>query len=138
MTEEAAPKIDIAKRTDQYIRLRDKIKDIKDRHKKELAPYNDALEQLNNMLLGFLNDTNQDNASVRDVGTVYKKTKVSATIEDASDFNRHVIGTEAWHLVDWRANAPAVEAYIEEHQETPPGVKYSTYTDVGVRTATSK
>lgn len=129
----APPSIDIAKRVDQYIRLRDKIKEIQKRQKEELTPYLDALDRLNTMLVDHLTTVGSDSATVNGVGTVYKNPRKSATIADGSEFKRHVIGAGAWDLADWKANAIAVEAFINEHGEPPPGVNYNVTIVAGVR-----
>lgn len=127
------PTVDIAKRVGQYVALRDKIKSIKDRHKAELAPFNEALDQLNGMLLHHLDSIGSDSATTKGVGTVYRTMNRRASIADAANFRRYVIGAEAWDLCDWKANAPAVEAFIEEHKSPPPGVNFRTEYEVGVR-----
>lgn len=137
MPDDAAPQVKApvtpAKRVEQYILLRDKIKAIQERHKAELAPLNDALFKVNGMLLNHLNEIGSDSITVKGVGTAYKKTTSSATLADAAEFRRHVIGTESWELVDMKANAPKVAEYIAEHGDVPPGVNFTTRTDVGVR-----
>lgn len=125
--------VDFEKRIGQFVQLRDKIKEMEDRHKAELKPYKEALETLNGMLLGFLLTTGQDNAAVKGVGTAYKKVKKSATIADAAAFRRHVIGGQLWDLIDFRANVTEVSRVIDETGEPPPGINYSTLVDVGVR-----
>ena len=47
----AHPTVDISKRVDQYIRLRDEIKRREDAHKSEMKPFKEALEKLNGALL---------------------------------------------------------------------------------------
>jgi hypothetical protein len=125
--------IDIAKSVDYYIRLRDKIKALEDEHKKKMEPFKTALEQLNTKLLGHLNAINTDSAAINGIGTVYRTQKVSATIADASEFRRFIIGGEAWDLVDWRANPKATTDFIAENGSPPPGINYSTTYVVGVR-----
>jgi hypothetical protein len=129
------PPIDIAKRIDQFVRLRDKIAEIKKRHKDELAPYNAALDQLAGMLLHHLTSIGTDTASARGVGTVYRTEKPKASIADSEAFRRHVIGSQDFDIVDWKANAPAVRAWIEENGGPPPGVNFSIEATVGVRRA---
>ena len=127
--------IDIAKRIGQYVALRDKKKAIQDKHKAELKPYNDALETLEMVMLGYLNQINTDNTSAKGVGTVYKTIKKSASIADGAEFQRHVIGTESWNLIDWKANATAVETFMQEHEQPVPGVNFTQHVTVGVRRA---
>lgn len=135
MSEKTIPKIDvnIAKRVEQYIALRDKIKAMNDAHKKEMEKYVTALEQLNSMLLGHLNAINTDSAAVNGVGTVYRTEKISATIADKSEFQRFIIGGELWDMVDWKANPTATTDFLKENGTPPPGVNYTTTYVVGVR-----
>ena len=128
---------DFEKRVRQYVMLRDKIRAEDDAHKERMQPMRDALDQLNGHILGMLNATHQENAKTQ-FGTAYRKTTKSATIADMAAFRRHVIGTEAYDLVDWRANAKAIAAFIEETNTPPPGVNFMTHIDVGVRRANGK
>jgi len=129
----AAPKVvDIDTRVGQYIRLRDKIKEQDDAHKEKMRPAREALEKLNSIMLEYLQSVKVDSASTGS-GTVYRTMKKSATIADGDAFMRHVIGNEEWELMDKKANATAVEAFIEENGVAPPGVNYSVTAVVGVR-----
>ena len=124
--------MNISKRVEQYVALRDKIKEIKIQQKEELAPYNVMLDKLGSSCLKFLQDTGQESARTEN-GTVYITTRGTASLEDAEAFMRHVIGTQEWELLDRRANSTAVKAYIEENGTLPPGVRFSDIIDVGVR-----
>jgi hypothetical protein len=136
------PAIDVNKRTDQFVRLRDKIRDIKDKHKAELKPYNEALEKLGGMLLDYLNQINVD--SVRaDAGTPHKVTERSAAIADKEAFWTWVVTQGKWEFLDYKANVTAVHSFIEEQTEkakedptvvpsAPPGVNYSERYKIGV------
>lgn len=123
----------ISQRIAQYVKLRDKISDLNEAHKEKMAPLNNALEQLHDIMLAQLNALGTDSSTTKGVGTVYKTVKKSATVADGAAFQRHVIGSEAWDLVDMRANAPAVEKFIEENGDTPPGVNFKQVARVGVR-----
>ena len=135
--------INLAKRIEQFIAVRNKIKALKEGHKAELTPFNALLEGLGAALLDALNTTGQDNAKTKS-GTAYKTIKSSATIEDAEAFKRHVIGMEAWDLLDFKANCPAVIDFIADSENKahlpPPGVKFSAIYEIGVRSpsATAK
>lgn len=127
-------KLDISKRVDQYVRLRDEIKRLDDEHKERMKGHREVLEKLNNVLLSHLNDINGD--SVRtDTGTVYRSAKKSASLADPDAFMRFVIGEQAWDLLDRKANVTAVADFIEENESPPPGVNFSTTFVVGVRRA---
>jgi hypothetical protein len=129
---EHPPTVDISKRVDQYVRLRDLIKTKEDEHKAVLKPYKEMLEKLNSVLLDHLNTINGE--SVRtDTGTVYRTEKKAASLADPDAFMRYVIGSEAWDLLDRKANVTAVADFIEENNAPPPGVNFSTTFVVGVR-----
>lgn len=124
--------LDLNKRVDQYVRLRDKIKELDDAHKEQMAPYRETLEKLNSALLAHLNTIGGD--SVRtESGTVYKTEKKSASLADKSAFWSHVQSGQDWELLDWKANAAAVARYVEEHGTLPPGVNFTVTHVVGVR-----
>lgn len=135
----------IAKRTAQYIALRDHIKKIKDRHKDELRQPTEILEQLNSVLLGHLNANGLQNAATAS-GTVYKSYKKSASIADMTAFWTYVVTQNEWDLIDKKANATAVEDYINKQIEAakldptivpapPPGVNWTVLEVVGVQRA---
>lgn len=134
---------DFATRVAQYRALRDEIKRLNDEHKKKMAPYNETLEQLNSALLQHL-DAVKANSVNTEAGTAYKTLKKSATIADGAAFRQYVVATGDWDLADWRANAVAIEQYIDKQAEAaksdptitpvpPPGVNFSTHYEVGVR-----
>ena len=72
-------------------------------------------------ILQFLNETKQKSANT-EFGTAYWKPKVTWRVEDKEEFQRHVIGMEAWELVTWGAAGTTAEAFTKEHGEPPPGV----------------
>lgn len=125
------PVVNFAERVDQYIKLRAKKKEIQDEQKAVIAKYNSALEKLEGLLLSWLEQTGQDNAKTA-FGTVYKKERKSASLNDASQFLDYVIENGAWDLMDRKANVTACADYIEEHGSAPPGVTFSREIEVGV------
>jgi hypothetical protein len=125
----------IHKRIAQFIKLRDKIEEIKKAHEEELKPYTEALIKLNATLLELLNENGGDSVTVRGVGTVYRSTKRSASIADGGEFRRFIIGGELWELVDWKANAAQIAEFIKKEKTMPPGVNMSSVITIGVRRA---
>lgn len=116
----------------QGIALRDKIKQIQERHKTELAPYLETQEQLKNALLSHLNQVGAD--SIRTgAGTFFRAERVSASLADPDAFMKYVTRTGKFDLLDRKANKTAVEAYMEEHGVPPPGVSYTKAYDVNIR-----
>lgn len=120
------------KRVDQFVRLRDKIKEIEERQAAELSPYKEALDKLSALMLQHLNNVGADKVGT-EFGTVYRSEKKSATLADKSAFWTYVTTQGLWDLLDYKANAPAVAEFIEKNNIPPPGVNYNVRFTVGVR-----
>ena len=118
----------------QYVKLRDRIKEADDAHKKKTAGARELLDKLNGKMLERLNDLGGDSVKTSS-GTVYRTTKKSASIADGDLFRGWVIENGAYDVVDWKANANAVEDFIKAEGTPPPGVNYSQTYLVGVRRA---
>jgi hypothetical protein len=119
----------LERRLDQYRRLRDKIADTEARHKAELAPLKAGRDQLDQMFTEYLGAVEKNSVTVGKL-TVYLKEYPQAGLDDALAFRRHVIGSEAWDLVDWRADPVAVRGVITAEDgdgAPPPGVNYSCF-----------
>jgi len=123
---------DMGKRVKQAIDLRDKIKAIQKRQKEELKPYLEVQEQLEMLILSWLNATNSKNVATEH-GTAYITTRNSATVGDMEAFWNFVKEKGLFDLVDKRANAPAVAEFIEANGHAPPGVNFRQMQDVNVR-----
>jgi hypothetical protein len=115
-----------------HIKVRDRIDACDKAHKEKLKPIKDLKEQLEAKMLQRLLDIGAESTKTR-AGTVYRSTKRNASIADGDTFRKFVQDNELFDLVDWKANAPAVADYIDEHQAPPPGVNFSTTFTVGVR-----
>lgn len=140
MTEEVNKFPDkIEQMVDQYVKLRDKLKEADKAHSERTAPARQYLEDLNAALLAKLAEIGGDSVKTP-AGTVYRTVKKSASIADGAVFREYVIENAAFDLVDWRANATAVSDYIDGPGQgnPPPGVNYSTYATVGVRRGSEK
>ncbi len=127
-----APKFDT--RVEQYVRLRDHIKAIKERHEAELAAPKATLEKLNAVMLAHLDTIGGDSVKTEH-GTVSRTRKKSATIVDMSAFWTFVVTQGQFEMVDKKANVPMVEEYINANGTTPPGINFSAIQVVGVRRA---
>lgn len=130
MNMQAPPAIDV--RVEQYIRLRDKIKEIEARHKEELKKYKDTLEKLNAVILQHLTQVGGEGIRTK-AGTAYITEKKSASLADGQAFMNYVIANGAWDLLDRKANVTAVADFIAEHSAPPPGVNFNSTFVVGVR-----
>lgn len=119
-------------RVSQYVRLRDLIKEKDDAHKEQMAPYREALNDLNSLLLNQLNNAGADSVGTS-AGTVYRTKKESASIADMEAFWGYIEKNDAFDLLDKRANVTAIRDFIEEFKVPPPGINFTTTHVVGVR-----
>lgn len=117
-------------RVGQARALRAKIAEIEKAHEKELAPFKAAQVALDALVLAALNQSGLQNTS-GPAGGCHKKERITFSLDNPDEFKRHVIGTESWDLLDWKANATASTDYITEHKALPPGVKRSVFLTVG-------
>lgn len=139
-TAPAAPptQIDMEKRIGQFVKLRDLKTELEARHKEELKPINEAMEQLKEVLAAGMDALNIDNAKTA-CGTASFTTKASAGLADKSAFWTYVVTQAAWELLDYKANVTAVKEHIEKNNgQAPPGVNYSAFRDVNIRRPTGK
>jgi hypothetical protein len=116
----------------QYVELRDQLKAADAAYaawKKE--QYDDTLDAIELKLLDQMNQTGVDSFKTKK-GTAYKKKSVSLTTADGSEFRRHVIGLEAWDLIEFRPAKTAVVELIDNGEPVPPGLNYTTRYNVNI------
>ena len=134
MTVHFEPPQNIEEIVAQFVKLRDKIKEADDAHKAKTKDAREYLDKLNGKLLERLNEIGGESVKTG-AGTVYRTTRRSATIADGETFRQFVITNEAFDIVDWKANANAVDDFIRSEGTPPPGVNFTTAFTVGVRRA---
>jgi hypothetical protein len=135
MTDQATPltnTIDVEKRVEQYIKLRDLKADIKSRHEDELKPVTETMVMIEDELKSALQQVNATNMKT-DAGTVSLTTKASASAADIDAFWTWIITQGAFDMLDKKPNVTAITEYVKQNGVAPPGVNYSTYQGIGVR-----
>lgn len=118
----------------EYIALRDAKKLAEEKVKEWFdTQYNKRMGTIEAILMDFLNNTSQESAKT-EYGTAFKRVETSVTVASPAEFQRHVIGSSAWELIDFRANKTAVKSFVEENGgQTPPGVNFNQTTVLSVR-----
>lgn len=117
-----------------YIKLRDKKKLLESEHKARLAKLDDVMDQIEARLRQHFNETGAE--SVRtDEGTAYSSVRTSVRVADPEVFRSFVEANNAWAMLDARANKSAVEAYLEDRGELPPGLDVTRIQTVNIRRA---
>jgi len=115
-----------------FIKLRDKKEALEARHKEELKPIREQMDTLATALLTIMQAVGTTELK-GDAGTAFQTLKTSATVEDKEAFRLFCRDNDLWELADIRASKLAVEQYKTEHNELPPGIKWSSMYDVNVR-----
>lgn len=131
---EALTKRTPAELVEAYIKLRDKKEAATAEFKKSLETTNKVMDMLEGVLLEQLQTLGVDSLTAKGIGTVYRNTQNSCTVEDRDTFRSWVEETENWDVVDMRANKTAVKELLDKG-ETVPGVKFSSIYTVGIRRA---
>lgn len=117
-----------------YVRLRDQKAELKAQQAEAMKPYDEALAKLEAEALQILSDTGVESMKTS-AGTVYKSVATSATVQDKSAFMDYIKEHQAFDLLDVRANKTAVQDFVTENQDTPPGVVIRREMKVGFRRA---
>jgi hypothetical protein len=116
----------------KYIKIRDAKAEQEAAHKEHLKRYTNALNKIEQLLLKEFNETGQESAKTAS-GTAYRSTRTSAKVADRDTFLAFVRDNDGWDFLESRVNKTAVEAYIEEHDELPPGVDVSRAVTINIR-----
>lgn len=117
-----------------YIKVRDEVAQIKASHKAQLEPYVQALDKLEAQMLQVLSDAGVESMKTS-VGTAYRSERTSVTVADKSAFMDYIESNKAFDLLDVRANKTAVEGFMAENQDVPPGVNIRREVAVNFRRA---
>ena len=117
-----------------YIQGRDQKAELKAKQAEEMKRFDEALDKLEGMALAALQQAGAESLRTS-AGTVYQSTRTSATVADKSAFMDYVKDNSAYDLLDVRANKTAVEDFLSQHQDTPPGVVIRREVTVGFRRA---
>lgn len=128
----APPQIDVEKRVDQFVKLRDLKTELEEKHKQELKPIVETMEMIKDEFKMALSHANVDSMKTA-YGTVSTKQKVSASASDINAFWTWIITQGAFDMLDKKPNVTAITEYVKQNGVPPPGVNYNVFQDVGVR-----
>ncbi len=115
-----------------YVVIRDRKKELADRHKQEMVPFNEKLKLLEAGLLSALNDTGGESIKSKS-GTAYRITRTSVKTDDWEAFLAFVLSNDLTHMLVHGAAKESVNEYIEANGTAPPGLAISTDNAIGVR-----
>lgn len=119
---------------DKYIQVRDRLEAWKTSQKEQAGKFAEALKFLEGNIMLALNQAGVESMKGK-AGTVFKQTRVSATVEKGEwdKVLEYIIEKQAWDLLEARVSKNAVMAVIEETGQPVPGVKVSQETVLHVR-----
>ncbi len=120
-----------AERVAAYIKLRDFKQQAEEAFKASMEKVVQGMTRLEGELLQDLQNTGADSLACAD-GTVYRRTELSASVEDRAKFLEFVSNEAGFDALDVRANKTFVKERLEAG-EAVPGVKVSQILKVGVR-----
>lgn len=115
-----------------YLQLRSKKEAREKEIKDELKPLNTAMEKLNAVLTDRLAQDGSESIRTKH-GTVYKTERRSVKVNDWEAALDWIKQSKAWGFLERRMNKTAVETFLEENGELPPGVSISRELRVNVR-----
>lgn len=135
----AAPQYTAAQLIEIYLKLRAKKKAQEKENAAKLAPINEAMAQIDGMLLAICKQQGTDALKAKGIGTATPTVTIGYSIKEPEKFRAFVIAQQAWDMVDWKANKDACEQHAQENNGAlPPGTARSAYEHMSVRKAPAK
>lgn len=122
----------LSEAVDKFVRLRNKITEVKKGHVDQLAPFNLLQGVLEAYILNMLQTMGVESART-EFGTAYKTMKTSTKVVDWSATLAFIQEKEAWELLEARVSKTGAEAIISETGQAIPGVQTSRTVELGVR-----
>lgn len=117
-----------------YISLRQQKAELEAKHKEEMSPLNEALDAIETEVHSRLNAMGISSIKTQ-YGTAYTKTVRSVKVVDKTAFMDYVQNNARFDLLDVRASKTAVEDFIAQTEELPPGITSVAEESVGFRRA---
>lgn len=119
---------------EKYIQLREKKSQLKAAYDAEVAQIDAMLDRAEAHLLASMQEQGVKSYKT-DIGTAYTQERTSATVADRGDLLEFVKEKDLWQLLDIRAAKKAIDEYVEQNKDLPPGVNYRKELVVNVRRA---
>lgn len=124
--------MNIHKAIEGYRSVREKKQEMQKAHKEQLAPLNTVLDKLERYLLAEMRKEGVKNFKTES-GTAFQESRNSVTVKDWKEFLDYVKSTDSWGLLAQRASKAAVDEFIADTEELPPGLKMVSELTVKVR-----
>lgn len=131
---EMSVKVDFNDMVAKYVTIRDKRAELSEKHKQEMAPFNQAMEGIESFLLTEMDKLGADSLKTAS-GTLYKSIAKSVKAVDMESFKKFVFEPDCprWDLVDFRPLKKGVTEYVESEGVLPPGLTMDSFTTLNIR-----
>lgn len=117
----------------KYIELRDYSAVLEKKHEAELAPYKEALNDIESALAIYLNHAGV-NSMKGEHGTAFKKPTMTVKTVDREALFKYVITTGQFNYLTSAVSKDAVTAHLEAYDNVPPpGIDVTFFNKVQVR-----
>lgn len=124
----------IDKLIETYLALRDKKTELDRIHDEAIAPIKAGMAKIENHLLTQMQAQGLTSFPVKGVGTAYQSLHTSVTMADWDSYRPFIEEQpDPFRFLDRKVNKTAVEEYMAEHQDVPPGVNVRREIVVNVR-----
>lgn len=118
----------------RYIKLRDERDEVKKAQAEFIrTEFTEPMLKIENAMLKFLEKTGQNSAKARDIGVAFVSERSSDKVTDRDAWLKFVIENEQFEFIESRVNKAALDEFIEENQDLPPGVSRSVERTVKIR-----
>ena len=129
--ETATPKVSAEELARIYIKIRDAKEAAVERHKQELAEFNEQLDAIANEMLEMCKELNASSLRT-DAGTIIRKVTTNFNTNDWESMFNFIKEHNAFGLLQQRLHQSNMKQFLEEHPDLlPPGLwSESKYTIV--------
>lgn len=118
---------------EKYIELRDKKAEYRASYNAKVEKLDAALKKLEAAFLRSFEKSGQRSAQGANGGTAFIKERTSDKVVDRQAYLEFLEATGNLDLIESRVNKSALDDFIEENGDLPPGVTRSTELTINVR-----
>jgi hypothetical protein len=115
-----------------YVALRDAKAEMEREHEEALRPIKEAMLEAEQAMLGQLNTMGVNSLRTSN-GTITKVKRTTVSVGDWDTSWKFIEENKMWHFLEHRLSKSAVEGYINEHGEPPPGANVTSMFTVQFR-----
>ena len=117
-----------------YIELRDEKAQLRKQFTASVEGLDLKLKKLEAMFLKAFEKTGQNSAKA-DTGTAFIKERTTDKVVDREAYIAFLQAEGQFDMIESRVNKTALDEYIEEHDDLPPGITRSVERTINVRRA---